>query len=47
LNYYLIPQVPIAPFPIGSTLRYADGSEIPITVRTSEGTAECVIVRIR
>lgn len=47
LNYYLLPLVPIAPFPVGSPLRYADGTEVPITVRTNDGTFECVIVRKR
>lgn len=47
LNYYLLPLVPIAPFEVGTSLKYADGTEFSMTVRTSGGEYQCVIVRTK
>ncbi len=46
LNYYLVPLVPVLPFTVGSRLRYADGGEVRITIRTSDGESTAVIMRI-
>jgi len=39
-------MVPVLPFTLGSSLRYADGSEVRITIRTADGEATAVLMRV-